>query len=157
MGTLEKALPGRQHAKDWLTLKIVECLSQPMDKAVSEELSFYNGAYNAVCQWSSSDKRFSKKDADEWTKEMQNEDGTNGPHWTFEQATQIAQEREIQIDPLQFWAALCMVYSDYSTVAVKYKLGENIEFYIDLAKAFLNDKDAPKDKLSRYYNFIVRG
>ena len=48
---LEKALPGRENAKDWLTLKIVECLSQPMEETIAKKLSVFNAAYNAICQW----------------------------------------------------------------------------------------------------------
>ena len=31
-----------------------------------------------------------------------------------------------------------------------------IEFYADMAKAFLDDKDAQPDKLARYYEYIVK-
>lgn len=39
-----------------------------------------------------------------------------------------------------------MMYSDY------YKAGgNNVNFYVELAKAFLMDKDAPEGKALRYY------
>ena len=56
-----------------------------------------------------------------------------------------------------FWAALCMMYSDYATAASKHGVGGDVDFYIDMACAFLNDKDAPKDKLARYYEHIAKG
>ena len=97
---LEKALPGRENAKDWLTLKIVECLSVPMDEESAQKLSSYNNAYNAICQWeedeandtepvSNDSSSFSLDTAQAWTKKMKNEDGTQGPHWTLEQAKQM--------------------------------------------------------------------
>ena len=49
-----------------------------------------------------------------------------------------------------------MMYSDYSGVAEKY--GVSIaEFYADMARAFLMDKDGPgaKEKLGAYYHGIV--
>ena len=49
-----------------------------------------------------------------------------------------------------------MMYSDYSGVAEKY--GVSIaEFYADMARAFLMDKDGPgaKKKLAAYYHGIV--
>ena len=55
MGTLERALPGRQNARDWLTLKIVECLSEPMDDRGAEKLAMYNTAYKALEQWPEDD------------------------------------------------------------------------------------------------------
>ena len=161
---LAQALPGRENAKDWLTMKIVECMVNPMDEQTAEKLSAYNGAYNAICQWDEeehpekksvvSSGSMSLETAKEWTKNMQNEDGTKGPHWTIEQAKQIMAQRKISLNPIEFWVALCMIYSDYSNIAKKHGVGGNLEFYVDMAKAFLNDKDAAPDKLSNYYKYI---
>ena len=35
-------------------------------------------------------------------------------------------------------------------------MGGSLEFYIDMAKAFLDDKDAQPDKLMHYYESIVK-
>ena len=52
-------------------------------------------------------------------------------------------------------AALNMMFSDYYGVAMKYGVGVP-EFFGDLAKAFLFDKDSPspKEKLAAYYHNI---
>ncbi len=84
------------------------------------------------------------------------EDGTKGPHWSFEQAKQVMAQRGIECDPAEFWAALNMIYSDYVKVAKKFNVGSNIDFYVDMAKAFLDDKDAGPDKLAKYYQYVVR-
>lgn len=165
MGTLEKALPGRQNAKDWLTLKIVECLSQPMDENVAAKLNAYNSAYNAVCQWIEepkpakkdvSDKTFTLDVAEEWASKLQNEDGSSGPHWTMEQAKRIMAQRNLSLDPTEFWIAINLIYSDFSPVAKKHGVGGNLDFYVDMAKAFLNDKDAGPNKIARYYECVVK-
>lgn len=59
-------------------------------------------------------------------------------------------------DPLKFWLALNLMYSDYSKVAKKHNVGGSIDFYVDMAKAFLDDKDAGPDKLAKYYRFVVK-
>lgn len=165
MGTLEKALPGRQNAKDWLTLKIVECLSQPMDESTATKLNTYNSAYNAVCQWSEepkpakkdvSDKTFTLDVAEEWASKLQNEDGSSGPHWTIEQTKRIMAQRNLSIDPAEFWMAINLIYSDFSPVAKKHGVGGNLDFYVDMAKAFLEDKDAGPNKIARYYECVVK-
>lgn len=93
--------------------------------------------------------------AKEWTSEMENFDGTHGAHWTLEQAKQVMAQKGIECDPVEFWVALCMMYSDYGEVAKK--LGVNtIEFYACMAKAFLDDPDAADDKLARYYEYVVK-
>lgn len=101
--------------------------------------------------------RLDRQTAMKWVNQMQNEDGSKGPRWTFEQARQIMSQRGIRCDAAEFWAALNMMYSDYCGVAEEYGVGDKPDFYADLAKAFLMDKDASGGKLSRYYRYVVEG
>mgnify|MGYP005788515973 CR=1 FL=1 len=163
---LEKALPGRENAKDWLTMKIVECMASPMDEQMASKLSAYNSAYNAICQWSNDEEPVQNLEvpsehlsldlAEQWTRHMKNEDGTSGPHWSIDQTKQIMAQKKLSLNPAEFYAALNMIYSDFSPVAKKHGLGGSLDFYVDMAKAFLTDKDASPGKLSNYYNYIVK-
>ena len=95
--------------------------------------------------------------AEEWTKGMKNEDGTKGPHWTMEQVKQVMAQKGIKYEPVYFWVVLNMMYSDYCAVLKKHGCN-NIDLYIDLAAAWLNDSDVgAKDKLSAYYQYVVNG
>ena len=92
---------------------------------------------------------------DDWMAGLHNEDGTKGPHWTKDQAKQVMASKGYTGDPCEFWCALNAVYSDYSRVAKK--LGVNsLDFYAEMANAFLHDKDAEDDKMARYYEYIVK-
>jgi len=102
---------------------------------------------------SGSDK-LTKEMAEEWTKGMENEDGTKGPHWTMDQVKQLMAQRGIQTDPAEFWAVLCSIYSDYFAVFKKHNLN-NMDLYVDLAAAWLNDKDAVKNKAAVYFEHVV--
>lgn len=104
----------------------------------------------------SNNQRLSREEAMTWARSMENEDGTHGPHWTMEQAKQVMAQKGVECDPLEFWLALNMMYSDYCKVFRKYGVGDKIDFYVDMAKAFLDDKDAYPDKLTRYYDSVVR-
>lgn len=99
--------------------------------------------------------KFTKELAEEWTSGMENEDGTKGPHWTLEQAKQVMAQRNIDCDPLEFWAVLNAVYSDYSALAKRHNVN-SMDFYADMAKAWLSDKDAMDGKAARYFEHIVR-
>lgn len=99
--------------------------------------------------------QFTRQTAEEWMARLQNEDGTTGPHWTFEQAKQLMAQKGIAQDPVEFWAALNMVYSDYCKVMKKVN-ANTVDAYAGLAEAFLNDKDAGPDKLSRYFEYVVK-
>lgn len=96
------------------------------------------------------------EDAEEWVNSMSNEDGTHGAHWTIDQVKQVMAQRKIDCDPVEMWAAMNMIYSDYYKAAKKHGVGGNLDFYIDMAKAFLDDKDARKNKISAYYEYIAK-
>lgn len=98
---------------------------------------------------------FDRNTADEWVNHMENADGTTGPHWSFEQAQQIMTQRKINRNPACFYAALNAVYSDFCGVAKKHGVS-NIEFFADLANAWLDDKDAVPNKAAAYYEYVVK-
>ena len=99
---------------------------------------------------------FTEDDARRWTEHMENSDGSKGPHWTLEQTTAVANSIGVHVDPWIWFAALNMEYSDNFEVAQKYGL-DRPEYYADLAKAFLFDKDGggPEAKIAGYYHGIV--
>ena len=61
----------------------------------------------------------------------------------------------LKLDPVEFWAALNMMYSDYCKVAKRHNTN-TVDFYAAMAEAFLNDKDAGPDKLSNYYEYVAK-
>ena len=103
--------------------------------------------------------RFTKADAENWNAHMVNDDGTMGGHWSMAQTTAVAQNMGISFEHITEYCwntAMNMMYSDYCNVTSKHGVGTP-EFYAEMAKAFLFDKDAksPKDKMSAYYYGIV--
>lgn len=90
-----------------------------------------------------------------WVSDMENSDGTHGPHWSVEQVEQVMEQRGIKCDPVQFYAVLNAVYSDYCSVAKKFGVNK-MDFYSDLAKAWLEDDDAVEDKAGKYFMYIVK-
>lgn len=99
---------------------------------------------------------FTEDDARRWTEHMENDDGSMGAHWTLEQTAAVANSIGVHVDPWIWFAALNMEYSDNFEVAQKYGL-DRPEYYADLAKAFLFDKDGggPEAKIAGYYHGIV--
>ena len=99
---------------------------------------------------------FTEDDARRWTEHIENDDGSMGAHWTLEQTTAVANSIGVHVDPWIWFAALNMEYSDNFEVAQKYGL-DRPEYYADLAKAFLFDKDGggPETKIAGYYHGIV--
>ena len=98
---------------------------------------------------------FTHETAKEWTSAMHNEDGTKGPHWTMDQVKQVMSQRGVKHDPAVFWAILNSMYSDYCAVFKKHGVN-NMDFYVDMACAWINDKDAVKDKAGAYFEYVVK-
>ena len=103
---------------------------------------------------------FTHDDASAWADSMVNEDGTMGPHWNIDQTTAVARANGVMFDHITdwcWWVTMNMMYSDYYAVAEKYGVGTP-DYFADLAKAFLFDKDGPKPekKLCAYYKYIVK-
>ena len=96
-----------------------------------------------------------KEKAQEWTKDMKNSDGSTGAHWNMDQTKTLKEKMGFGgLDPIEFYVAVNMMYSDYCAVAKKYNL-DNAEFYGHMAKAFLDDKDAGPGKLAKYFEIVV--
>ena len=99
---------------------------------------------------------FSEMIAEKWVRGLENDDGTKGAHWSMEQVKTLMAQKGISGDPWEYWVALNVIYSDYGKVLRKYGVGDKIDLYVDLAKSFVDDKDAAPDKLARYYQYIVK-
>lgn len=145
--------------------EIRKCSAKPMNRERAAYLNVCRGAYKAVClamedreaggDHEEHDVRLDRKTAEKWVSNMENADGTRGPHWTMEKTDEVRKQFSLSCDPLQFWVTMNMMYSDYCRVAEK--LGVNtVEFYVCMTKAFLEDPDAQPDKLARYWEDIAR-
>lgn len=111
------------------------------------------------CMTASED--FPEQDIQRWNDRMVNEDGTTGGHWSEYQTTPLAAAFGISPDHVsdaEWNVTMNMMYSDYCMVASKYGVN-NAEFFADMARAFLFDKDAegPGEKLAAYYHSVVKG
>lgn len=99
-------------------------------------------------------KRLTKADAESWVRRMKNADGSAGEHWDYGQTEQVRQQKGYKCDPVAFYATMNMMYSDYSQIARE--TGCNtVDFYAGMAHAFLDDADAPADKIERYMEYIA--
>lgn len=104
--------------------------------------------------------RFDRQTAEDWVQSMENEDKAQprGGKWKPDMLKPLAQKHGIPTEGPRFWEFYAMVnamYSDYSEVAKKFGI-TSPDYYVCMAKAFMDDKDAEDDKVARYYEYIVR-
>ena len=102
-------------------------------------------------------RKLDERTANEWVRSMHNEDGTKSPHWTMEQVKQVMKPKGLdnEFEPVEMFAILNALYSDYDPIFKKHGVS-NMEFYVDMAKAWLKDKDAVENKAMAYYECIVK-
>lgn len=94
-------------------------------------------------------KHFSDWLLEKATKDMINEDGTTGPHWTVDQTTSVARNAGItfkEYNEYDWNYTMNMLYSDYYG-----SVPNDTETYAKMAKKFLLDKDAKEGKALCYY------
>ncbi|MBO7275548.1 MAG: hypothetical protein J6V15_04160 [Clostridia bacterium] len=96
-----------------------------------------------------------QKTAKRWVESMQSEDGRKGSRWNEMQAESIMHQMGIRENPIEFYAILNAMYSDYSKVAKEFGV-DRPDFYAKLAEAWINDKDAVEGKAAIYYECIVK-
>ncbi len=104
---------------------------------------------------STQEEPLTEEKAKKWLEQMQNEDGSKGPHWTLDQVKQVVKQKMLNLEPVEVFVAMNMIWSDYSPVAKKYNVNST-DFYLDMAKAFLEDKDAAPEKLKKYFEYVVK-
>lgn len=91
---------------------------------------------------------FNEEHARKAVSKMENEDGTRGPHWSIEETTTLANQYGISLgnrfNRYDWFVALNMVYSDYYKVIISMTNSNSTKHFVELAKAWINDKDNDK-------------
>lgn len=103
----------------------------------------------------------SKSDMQEWKRMLVNADGSKGAHYDMHQIIQAAERIGVkfhEFDEKEFCMTVNMLYSDYCQIVNKFiPHDKSLTFFAEMAKAFLEDEDAPEgsEKLALYYHCIV--
>lgn len=92
--------------------------------------------------------------------EMENEDGSKGPHWTVEETTSIANQMGINLrsekhNKWDWYVAMNMIYSDFYKAVVAMTGSTNTKHFAELAKAWICDKDIEEGKMWHYYVYLM--
>lgn len=99
--------------------------------------------------------RLTPEKAKRWVENMQNEEGVTGEHWTVDQVKALMSQKSIDYDPYEVYAIMNSLYSDYGKVFKRRGITAP-EMYLELAMAWLRDKDAVKNKAEAYYEYVVK-
>lgn len=102
---------------------------------------------------------FNEEKARKAVSKMENEDGSKGQHWSLEETTSLANQYGIRLDEkfnkYDWYVALNMVYSDYYRVIVNMTNSNNTKHFVEIAKAWICDKDIEEGKMWFYYIYVM--
>lgn len=111
----------------------------------------------------------SKEELDMYLAHIHHDDYPSDKYWTVEDTTKVGEQVGVDFtkwryNKFSFNFVMNMVKADYleeltkmfkQSTVLKQTVLDNPVFYAHLAKAWLDDEDAPNDKLMRYIHFIV--
>lgn len=104
-------------------------------------------------------EHLTKDVAEDWVEGMQNADPEHpvGAKWSMETVKPIAMKNGFNTPDkqLEFWAVMNMMYSDYCEIAKKHGVS-TMDFYGDMAKAWMKDKDAVENKTAAYIEYVTK-
>lgn len=103
---------------------------------------------------------FNEECAMKAVKKMENEDGTRGPRWSLEEAERVAAQYGINLKGEKFnkfdwFVALNMIRSDFYRAVVNMTGSDNVKHFVELTKAWLNDKDIEEGKMWFYFKYVM--
>lgn len=102
------------------------------------------------------DGKLTREEAEKWVAGMKSDDGRTGARWPLHEIKQYAGNFGVQGDEVvEFFAVMNALASDFGKVAKKHGV-DKVDFWADLAKAFMHDKDAVPDKVKIYYECIAK-
>lgn len=98
-----------------------------------------------------------REEAEKWVNAMEDPEGKPLKPIPMGDIQHIAANygAKTEEDTLKLWVVANMMKSDYLDVGEKYA-GNAVDFYAALARDWLRDKDAVKDKLVAYKKYIVK-
>ena len=97
-----------------------------------------------------------RAEAEAWVASMRNADPAHprDHRWTWDQTTALLKEKGLPYSAADWYAVLNMLYSDFGVLLAKHGPKE-MDAYVELARAFLDDPDAAPNKMARYYRYIA--
>lgn len=100
-------------------------------------------------------EKLDRRKAERIVRKFENTDGSHGAHWSYDMVKQLYEQHQFDMfSPEEFYVAVNMMYADYCDVAKM--MGINtVDFYVEMAKAFLCDPDAKENKLMNYIQNVT--
>lgn len=129
-----------EQLKEYLTKELYKVKERDYEMYEELEMDLYKQVYGC---------HFNDWLLEKALRNLVNEDGSVGGHWTLDQTTDVAKSLSVTFDKFNKydWCyVMNMIYSDYyGTVP------NDVSIYAKMSQKFLNDKDAKQGKALNYW------
>ena len=132
-----KYLQGNETTMKKFFMAVIDAIEEMKDRG--DEYAYYKSFFTV--HESIFGKHFNDTLAKKAVDEMTNIDGTTGEHWSMQQTNSLLASQNLNYNKADFYYVVNMLYSDFSEV-----LGNDASMYLKMARAYLDDPDASKDK-----------
>ena len=109
------------------------------DKYEKYKMKLYGMAYNY---------KFNEEMAHEIVEDMK----PKGEYWDLKTTTTVKNEYSLNVDDYTFYVVMNSLVNDYYEAINP----DEVETYVKMAYAFINDEDAIKDKVWKYFTIIPK-
>ena len=131
-----KYLQGNEQTTKNFFMAVVEAIEDMKERDKDAYYKSYFTVHESIFG-----KHFSEELVKRAVSKMVNADGTSGEHWSMQQTSALASSNGVNANKYDFYYVMNMLYSDYCEV-----IGGDANTYLKMAKAYLDDPDASKDK-----------
>ena len=76
-----------------------------------------------------------------------------GQYWTLKQIKEYLATKGITAKVTEYYLVMNMAYNDFHRTAQLYGLQNDVDFYFNLARDFIEDPDAKPYKVERYFEY----
>lgn len=115
----------------------------------------HGGAMGAMGAMGMESQEMDRETGEAWVASMKNEDGSYGGKWRIEQVKALMSQKAMDRNPYEMWAVMNALYCDYGKILRKHGI-TTPDVFLELAVAFIDDKDAVKNKPMAYYKHIAK-
>ena len=85
-------------------------------------------------------------------KEIVNNMRPLGEYWNIDTTNKVKNDYRLNTDDCEFYIVMNSLVNDYGNIINK----DDVEMYVKMANAFINDDDASKDKVWKYFTIIPK-
>lgn len=132
----------KKECPDWERVHAV--INDGMERLEQYDPRFYEEVMDNLCS-------IAYHISDDKAKEIVRSMRPYGEKWTMETIESFLRSKRNAFEIVSWYLVMNMMYNDYRSTASMVGMSEDTEFYYSMSKDFIEDEDAKKHKVEKYF------